>query len=713
VTFAAVGAAVGGEGSGLSSFSLTPHAVGDLILIEVVCYSSGTFYPTALSSSNVTWSAPWVPFAGTVNIYRANVFIGNVTAASAATVTISYSGSVSGTMAWAGQEFSSTVGAWAADGSQGNLDSSGTADWPSLTPSVSGDIYFGYSFSQSGSSTAGSTSGYTYNTNCDTLHDCLAYNPACGSGATFPVWGKSDQGFGIMVLVKETPATAVIPCALRDARRDPKVPPRSNIGEGWLQGISQPPLPPGAFRESRRPVRLPPKSGIASWLQGISQPPIPPSAEHAARRPVRLPPPGHTASWDQGISQPPVPPQAVRDVRRPVRIPPRSGIASWDQPQAPQPVVPQAVRAARRIRLPWRSFPSWLQGISQPPIPPSAEHAARRPARIPPRSNITGWDKGISQPPVPPQAVRDTRWPLRFRRALAIRPPERAGNPGPVAVHAARRPPRFPLHEVQAQPGGGIQQPPVPPQAVRGARRPVHLPPWRAAIARFAPAPSLPSAEHAARRPAKVPPRGSAAVKVSGGIAQPPVPPAAVRAARRIRLPWRQSAARPQSGGASQPPALPRFIRAFRRPVRIPPPRSTALLPLAPAEGIASWSGTGSMTLSAVTIPPVSAAASWSGTGLMQLGALSGPGLPALWAAYLQAKQAAIAVHQELSLARGAYATDGQAYVIAAQLYALDRAADEAYRAWALAAQYWQQQLGVLAWDVLPPDYLPPPGSAR
>jgi hypothetical protein len=91
------------------------------------------------------------------------------------------------------------------------------------------------------------------------------------------------------------------------------------------------------------------------------------------------------------------------------------------------------------------------------------------------------------------------------------------------------------------------------------------------------------------------------------------------------------------------------------------------------------------------------AAASWSGASTMTILGHEGPGLAALWAAYLQAKQAAIEARQALDMARGAYNTDGWGYVMAAQFYVADRAADQAYQAWAVASEYWQRELGVFA----------------
>jgi hypothetical protein len=212
VTFAAVGTGFGAHVTGgTSQFSLTPAAIGDLILAEIANVSNGTVSATALSSSNVTWTALGTPVLGTSHAWTAQVFMGTVTAASAATVSVSWSGTTPNTMEVAGQEFSSSAGAWAMDGAQGTLNSAGTNAWPSLTPSAAGGLYWGYAVNN-GTAVAGTTSGYTYKANADTDGDGMAYNASCASGvATNPVWGDSAQAVGVMVLMKETGAAFLAP----------------------------------------------------------------------------------------------------------------------------------------------------------------------------------------------------------------------------------------------------------------------------------------------------------------------------------------------------------------------------------------------------------------------------------------------------------------------------------------------------------------------
>lgn len=190
-----------------SSFTLTPAGAGNLIVLVIINRDNSSVTVTGVSSSNVTWVQAGTSFAGSTNAMTASTWLGTVTAASAATVTISWSGTTP-TARVAGREFSSTAGSWALD-AQSGLDSGGTNAWPSLPPSAgAGDLYLGFAI-DSGSASAGSTTGYTYQSTPQ--GNGVAYNPACGAGATGPTWGDSGQAFGQMVLVRETGAAAASP----------------------------------------------------------------------------------------------------------------------------------------------------------------------------------------------------------------------------------------------------------------------------------------------------------------------------------------------------------------------------------------------------------------------------------------------------------------------------------------------------------------------
>jgi Protein of unknown function (DUF4038)/Putative Ig domain len=205
VSFSAVGT-IGGALA--SSFSLTPATVGDFILLEVYNYTNNTVTCTGVSSTNVSWTAltdsQSEPNCGTCS----RVFIGTVTANSAATVTVSWSGTAPAcAVGW--QEFSSTNGAASVTLDPGKIavldNSSGTVNWPSLTPTNNGELYFGYTGCYAIAN--GATSGYVYQD--DGNGQAMAYNLNCSAGTpTAPVWGTGTTAIaGIVVLVTDIPLT--------------------------------------------------------------------------------------------------------------------------------------------------------------------------------------------------------------------------------------------------------------------------------------------------------------------------------------------------------------------------------------------------------------------------------------------------------------------------------------------------------------------------
>jgi len=188
------------EHSSVTTFSLTPVNVGDLILVAVMNESNNTVNATSLASTNVTWTMLGAVQGSNQN-QTGTVFAGQVSAASAATVTLTWSGSTPATTRIAGQEFTSSngAGAWTLDGSVAMLDSAvGVAAWPTLTPASTHELYWGYAIKSGANPIAGTTPGYTFIV--DVSNDSMAYNPSV-SAASNPVWGNSTQVFGVMLLM--------------------------------------------------------------------------------------------------------------------------------------------------------------------------------------------------------------------------------------------------------------------------------------------------------------------------------------------------------------------------------------------------------------------------------------------------------------------------------------------------------------------------------
>lgn len=211
MTFAAVGSGYSITGS----FSVTPVTAGDLFTCTIVTHSNAD-YVTGITGSNVTWAQAGTAFLGTNTAYYVTTWLGTVTGTGAANQTVTLN---AGSPAISGfvQEFSSTVGSWALDGSQGNLDAH-TATCPSLTPAGSGDLYWCYAW-EAGTGSSGSTSGYTFGN--DAAGNGYCYNVACSSSAQAPVFGNTDTRLGVAVLVRESstgvnaglPASSAVPAA--------------------------------------------------------------------------------------------------------------------------------------------------------------------------------------------------------------------------------------------------------------------------------------------------------------------------------------------------------------------------------------------------------------------------------------------------------------------------------------------------------------------
>lgn len=196
-----------------ATFTLTPVTIGGFYLVSVISETSADT-PTALSSSNVTWST----LVAATTLSNTNitgsfaVFIGVVTAASAATVTITVSAGSPTLRSGVSPEFSTTAGF-----TNVALDTSATVNsvepFPSLTPGRgAGELYFSYCFDFSSTATNGTTSGYSYFVSAN--DNMMTYNPACTSAVQHPNIGTVTDlltGIGVLLYEKTTARRPVIP----------------------------------------------------------------------------------------------------------------------------------------------------------------------------------------------------------------------------------------------------------------------------------------------------------------------------------------------------------------------------------------------------------------------------------------------------------------------------------------------------------------------
>ena len=266
MTFTAVGSLVQ---TTTTTLTVNPTAKGNFYLVEVCSLGSNTIYCSSISGGNCTWVQVGSKFAGTNHTNYSTVFIGTATATGSAGATLTFSGATP-TLEAAGQQFHSSVGSWAVDGLQGNLDTAASnSAMPSLTPSGPGDIYFAYNY-DSGTSVGGSTSGYTFDVTAG--GNGLTFNPACGSGAQAPVWGDTGVAFGVAILLKETPRTSQ-PLAQQGGAPAAPLPPRGRIAVqsgNITPKFTGPPFYPAGRSQGEAPAAAgsPGSCHLQFWRQG-------------------------------------------------------------------------------------------------------------------------------------------------------------------------------------------------------------------------------------------------------------------------------------------------------------------------------------------------------------------------------------------------------------------------------------------------------------
>lgn len=190
--------AVGTLGSATANgFTITPHTVGDFILLWVTSETTAD-YATALSGSNITWSVLVAHHAFTNNAVVQTVFIGQVTSTSGAAQTITFStGSPTLRIAWQEFFFAGSYANLALDAS-GTVDLAANGTMPPVTPARSNDMYAGYVF-DAGSGVAGTTAGFTYQ--LDTNTNQFAYGLSRPNSTQTPNIGDTGGTSGIGVML--------------------------------------------------------------------------------------------------------------------------------------------------------------------------------------------------------------------------------------------------------------------------------------------------------------------------------------------------------------------------------------------------------------------------------------------------------------------------------------------------------------------------------
>ena len=191
-TLSAIGTLASHHGTAITTLSVSPHTVGNVLVVGVMGQlSSNTGDVTGMSGGGVTtWHKIQEYYGATGN--DVDLWYGTVTTTGSSTITFTWSGTLTGNVVeYNAQEFSAGLGsstAWAVDTS-GTHDSpsSTTVTFPSLTPSGSSELYVGFAVPNN-TGAAGSTSGFTYEVSVDA--NVLAYDTSV-SGAVTPTATQS------------------------------------------------------------------------------------------------------------------------------------------------------------------------------------------------------------------------------------------------------------------------------------------------------------------------------------------------------------------------------------------------------------------------------------------------------------------------------------------------------------------------------------------
>lgn len=214
---ASAGEVIVTTGSPLSGWTGTlavnPLELGDLMLVAGYVASATTHY-TALSGGGVTtWQNIGPQFVGTSGTYSMSLWMGVVTTTGSSTITATGSASLSGVnngMAALELTLHSPAAIWAVDGSVGTLSnaSANTVTFPTLTPAVAGELYFGMSTTTADSPTGSPTTGFSsFNNGWNFTTQMLLYNPQLGTGAISPsATGRSASAvsWSMGILIKGT-----------------------------------------------------------------------------------------------------------------------------------------------------------------------------------------------------------------------------------------------------------------------------------------------------------------------------------------------------------------------------------------------------------------------------------------------------------------------------------------------------------------------------
>jgi sugar (pentulose or hexulose) kinase len=145
-----------------TTLSDDPETVGDVLVLLVHIVNSTATVSTVLGGGASGWAVDqqFSDFFGATQ-HDTEIWQGEVSSTGPSAITVRFSPSLAGTnVDVVAQEFTAGLGSattWSQDGGAGQSNlSSSAVDYPSLTPSGSGELYFGYAWVP-GTASAGST----------------------------------------------------------------------------------------------------------------------------------------------------------------------------------------------------------------------------------------------------------------------------------------------------------------------------------------------------------------------------------------------------------------------------------------------------------------------------------------------------------------------------------------------------------------------------
>jgi hypothetical protein len=208
MSISVVGSLYSAGSPGLTSLSVSPTAVGDCLLLAIGYSSTSPQVATVSGGGCSSWTKLT---RGSGNGFGVELWLGVISTPGSATITLTYSPSDSvGTGLTALQFTAYGAGTvWAVDNSQVGTSTaaSGPVDFASLTPSASGDLYYG---AVRDGSTTMSTSSSGYTVANGTSENSVIYNPSCSSSAQAPtasVAGAGSATASALIIASPSPST--------------------------------------------------------------------------------------------------------------------------------------------------------------------------------------------------------------------------------------------------------------------------------------------------------------------------------------------------------------------------------------------------------------------------------------------------------------------------------------------------------------------------